>query len=89
MEDMLKDKIKVKPGEVLWCLCNTDGGKMYAITSKITRDMYFLYLVEDLRCKTLVSKSKNPLDFDNLIYKTEENPTKRTKTREMRGAGVL
>jgi hypothetical protein len=46
-------------------------GKQYICTANQTGDMFFLYEIDNNKLIKTKNKSKNPLDFDTVIFKTK------------------
>jgi hypothetical protein len=52
--------------EIIWVTITDDLGDEYIITSKITRDMYYIYRLEKDKAVKL-GKNENPLELEKLI----------------------
>lgn len=65
-------KIKYPTNETLWVSYNDSGGDLkYIITSKKSRDYYFLYELSDDVFKK-IGKAKNPIELERK-YKFKSN----------------
>ena len=58
--------------ETIWVTSVRSNGTKFYTTSKSARDMYYLYKEED-GVVTKISKAKNPLEFDKIIYKEKHH----------------
>ena len=58
--------IGVPSTETVWVTITDDLGDEYVITSKATRDMYYLYRLEKDKAIKL-GKNENPLELENFI----------------------
>lgn len=52
--------------EIVWVTITDDLGDEYVITSKPTRDIYYIYRLEKDRAIKL-GKNENPLELENFI----------------------
>lgn len=52
--------------EIVWVTITDDLGDEYVITSKVTRDMYYIYRLETDKAVKL-GKNENPLELEKLI----------------------
>lgn len=58
--------ISVPSNETIWVTITDDLGDEYIITSKATRDMYYIYRLEKDKAVKL-GKNENPLELENFI----------------------
>ena len=64
---MKSAKVKGIPSsEIVWVTRTLNNGNVYYITSKKSRDYYYLYKLVDGAAKK-IAKSRCPLDFDKQI----------------------
>jgi hypothetical protein len=52
--------------ETIWVTITDDLGDEYVITSKTTRDVYYIYRIEKDKAVKL-GKNENPLELEKLI----------------------
>lgn len=58
--------IGVPSNETIWVTITDDLGDEYVITSKTTRDMYYIYRLEKDKAVKL-GKNENPLELEKII----------------------
>jgi hypothetical protein len=58
--------IRIPSNETIWVTITDDLGDEYIITSKATRDMYYIYRLEKNNAVKL-GKNENPLELEKLI----------------------
>ena len=58
--------IGLPSNETIWVTITDDLGDEYIITSKATREMYYLYRLEKDKAVKL-GKNENPLELEKLI----------------------
>lgn len=64
--------VKYPKNESVWVtICDKEGDPAYLITSKQTRDFYFIYEINRDGSLTKLGKSKNPRELeDKYVWKT-------------------
>lgn len=55
---------KIPPSEKIWVICKNNGKITHIITSKLTREQYFLYTVNDDMTIKKIAKGKSPIDLE-------------------------
>lgn len=58
--------IGVPSNETIWVTITDDLGDEYVITSKSTRDMYYIYRLEKDKAVKL-GKNENPVELEKII----------------------
>lgn len=58
--------INIPSNETIWVTITDDLGDEYVITSKATRDVYYIYRLEKDKAVKL-GKNENPLELEKLI----------------------
>ena len=58
--------IGIPSNETIWVTLTDNLGDEYVITSKVTRDMYYIYRIEKDKAVKL-GKNENPLELEKLI----------------------
>lgn len=58
--------------ETIWVTITDDLGDEYVITSKTTRDVYYIYRLEKDKAVKL-GKNENPLELEKLIQEDNYN----------------
>ena len=58
--------IGIPNNETIWVTITDDLGDEYVITSKATRDMYYIYRLEKYKVVKL-GKNENPLELEKII----------------------
>ena len=56
----------IPSNETIWVTITDDLGDEYVITSKTTRDMYYIYRLEKDKAVKL-GKNENPLELEKII----------------------
>jgi len=64
--------IRYPKGETIWVTYhNTDGVPIYFISSKPSREIYYLYEIQPDGSIKKLQKSKSPTDFDSVTDRLE------------------
>lgn len=58
--------VGIPSAEIVWVTITDDLGDEYVITSKTTRDVYYIYRLEKDKAVKL-GKNENPLELEKLI----------------------
>lgn len=58
--------VGIPSAEIVWLTITDDLGDEYVITSKATRDMYYIYRLEKDKAVKL-GKNENPLELEKFI----------------------
>jgi hypothetical protein len=58
--------VGIPSAEIVWVTITDDLGDEYVITSKATRDMYYIYRLEKDKAVKL-GKNENPLELEKFI----------------------
>ena len=56
----------IPSSETIWVTITDDLGDEYVITSKVTRDVYYIYRLEKDKAVKL-GKNENPIELEKLI----------------------
>ena len=64
--------IGLPSNEIIWVTITDDLGDEYVITSKTTRDVYYIYRLEKDKAIKL-GKNENPLELEKLIQEDNNN----------------
>ena len=64
--------IKYPKGETVWVTCqNRDGVPVYFVSSKPSRDFYYLYEIFSDGSVKKLQRSRSPADFDSVTDRLE------------------